>query len=141
MKLWNHKYISCFIKKISMILLQFLTILCPYQLCVTQQKKYVNKGCNLLNPYLLTVFLSIHFNKLPCSETWFLERGLRLEYSVNESERTRNRWLYDFQAINIETNPKYITVKVSFSQSYLFDSMYFWEVWIWTRSSLNIFYG
>ena len=66
--------------------------------------------------------LSIHSNELPCSKTWFLERGLRLEYSVKESERTRNLWLYDFQAMNIETNPKYITVKVNFSQSYLFES-------------------
>ena len=29
----------------------------------------INKGCNLLNPYLLTVLLSIPFNKLP----WLLE--------------------------------------------------------------------
>ena len=37
----------------------------PYKKCVTEKKKYVNKECNLLNPYFLTVLLSIQFNKLP----------------------------------------------------------------------------
>ena len=49
-----------------MILLQFLTILCPYKLCVnTEKRSYVNKRCNLLNLCLLKVLLSILFNELP----------------------------------------------------------------------------
>ena len=32
-----------------------------------REHKYVNKGCNLLNPYVITVLLSIPFNKLPRS--------------------------------------------------------------------------
>ena len=37
--------------------LQFRTILLPCKKCVTEKKLYVNKGCNLLNSYLLTIFL------------------------------------------------------------------------------------
>ena len=32
---------------------------------VTGNRTYINKGCNLLHPYLLTVLLSIPFDKLP----------------------------------------------------------------------------
>ena len=39
----------------------------PYERCVTEKRTYVNKGCNLLSPYVLTVLLSIPFNKLPCN--------------------------------------------------------------------------
>ena len=35
------------------------------------QEKIVNKGCNLMNPNLLTVLLSIFFNKLPCTMASF----------------------------------------------------------------------
>ena len=35
------------------------------------QEKIVNKGCNLLNPYLLMVLLSIPFYKLPCTMASF----------------------------------------------------------------------
>ena len=56
--------------------LQFRTILFPYKKCVTKKKTYVNKGCNLLNPYFLTVLLSIPCNKSPCEvcgiERWWL---------------------------------------------------------------------
>ena len=31
--------------------------------------KYVNKGCNLFNPYHLTVLLSMPFNELSCSSS------------------------------------------------------------------------
>ena len=31
-------------------------------------RKYVNKGCNFLNSYVLTVLLSIPFNKLPLEQ-------------------------------------------------------------------------
>ena len=49
-----------------MIVLQFLTILFPYVLCVnTEKRTNVNKRCNHLNPWLLKVLLSILFNKLP----------------------------------------------------------------------------
>ena len=37
----------------------------PYKKYFTEKITYVNKGCNLLNPYILTVLLSISFNKLP----------------------------------------------------------------------------
>ena len=37
----------------------------PYKKCVIEKRGYINKGHNLLNPYLLTVLLSIPFNKLP----------------------------------------------------------------------------
>ena len=33
---------------------------------VTEKRKYVNKSCYILNPCVLTVLLSIPFNKLPC---------------------------------------------------------------------------
>ena len=42
-----------------MILLQFRTIFLPYSLCVTEKRTYVNKGCNLENPYLLMVFSTV----------------------------------------------------------------------------------
>ena len=47
--------------------MQLWTIFLPYKKCVTEKKTYVNKGCNLLDPYLLTVLLSIPLNKLPWS--------------------------------------------------------------------------
>ena len=37
--------------------------------CVTEKRTYVNKGFNLLNPYHLTVLLSMPFNKLSCSSS------------------------------------------------------------------------
>ena len=36
----------------------------PYKKCVTEKRTYVNKGGNLRDPYLLTVLLSIPFDKL-----------------------------------------------------------------------------
>ena len=36
------------------------------QFCFFEKRTFVNKGCNLQSPYLLTVLLSIFFNKLPC---------------------------------------------------------------------------
>ena len=48
-------------------------------MCVTEKRIYVNKGCNLLNSYLLTVLLLIPFNKLPCA-------SFRLHYSENHQE-------------------------------------------------------
>ena len=40
-----------------------------FQLLQLEKRPYVNKGCNLFNPYLLTVLLSIPFNKLSCSSS------------------------------------------------------------------------
>ena len=37
----------------------------PYEKCITEKRKQINKGSNLLNSYLLTVLLSIPFKKLP----------------------------------------------------------------------------
>ena len=34
------------------------------------RREHVNKMGNLLNPYLLTVLLSIYFNKLPCHQQY-----------------------------------------------------------------------
>ena len=48
--------------------LQFWTILFPNKKCVTEKRTYVTKGCNLLNPCVLTFFLSILLNKLPWSD-------------------------------------------------------------------------
>ena len=39
--------------------LQFSTILLCYKKCVTEKRTKMNKGCNLLNPCVLTVLLSI----------------------------------------------------------------------------------
>ena len=53
-----------------------IAILFPYKLCATwQNRTFVNKGCILLKPYLLTVLLLIPFNKLSCpnpSGDWLL---------------------------------------------------------------------
>ena len=48
---------------------KFQTNVLPFEKCVTETRTNINKGCNLQNPYLLTVLLSIPFNKLP----WLLE--------------------------------------------------------------------
>ena len=42
---------------------------------VTENRTYVNKVGNLLNPYLLTVLLSISFNKLPLKIQRILSTG------------------------------------------------------------------
>ena len=39
-------------------------IVLPCKKCVTEKTAYVNKGCNLLNSYLIMGLLSIPFNKL-----------------------------------------------------------------------------
>ena len=64
---------NLFYQKIAlfMILLQFWTILLPYKLCVTEKRTYINKGCNLENPYLLTVFSAVPY-LLPNNVSWFL---------------------------------------------------------------------
>ena len=36
----------------------------PYKLCVTEKRAYVNGGCNLEIPYLLTILLSLPLNEL-----------------------------------------------------------------------------
>ena len=45
--------------------MQFSTLLLPYKKCVIEKKTYVNKECNLLNPYLLTVLLTIPLINYP----------------------------------------------------------------------------
>ena len=53
-----------------------IVILFPYKMCATwQNRTFVNKGCILLKPYLLTVLLLIPFNKSCCpnpSGDWLL---------------------------------------------------------------------
>jgi hypothetical protein len=73
--------LSCFINKMTlfMILLQFLPILFPCKLCVAEKKRYVNKGYNLLNPYRLTDWLSMTFNRLP----WTRAVTLRIPMQTN----------------------------------------------------------
>ena len=41
----------------------------PYKKCDTEKRTYVIKGCNLNSKYLVTVLLSIPFNKLPCNNS------------------------------------------------------------------------
>ena len=48
--------------------MQFWTILFTYKKCVNEKRTSVNKGWNLLNPYLLMVLLSIPFDKLLCGK-------------------------------------------------------------------------
>ena len=57
--------------------MQFWTILLHFALCVTEKRKYVNKGCNLVNPYRITVLLKIPFNKLPSFGTQFSSTGVQ----------------------------------------------------------------
>ena len=45
--------------------------------CVTEKRKYVNKGCNLVNPYPITVLLKIPFKKLPSFGTQFSSTGVQ----------------------------------------------------------------
>ena len=62
----------------------------------------VNKGCNLLNPYLLTVLLSMPFNKLPllilgattCTTLAFIMPGL-CHYSLFRNELTKSQIFLD----------------------------------------------
>ena len=57
--------------------MQFWTILLHFALCVTKRRKYVDKGCNLVNPYPITVLLKIPFNKLPSFGTQFSSTGVQ----------------------------------------------------------------
>ena len=61
---------NIFWKKSYIKILQFQTniLFCYFikKLLLRRVHKCVKKGCNLLNPYLLKVLLSILFNKLPC---------------------------------------------------------------------------
>ena len=62
------------------------------QKCVTEKRTYVNKVCNLSNCYVLTVFLSIPFNKLPWISAWkiFYFCGPKIEVKeclIMESEK------------------------------------------------------
>ena len=41
------------------ISLQFQTISMPYKMCVTKKRTYGNRGWNLENPYVLTVFSAV----------------------------------------------------------------------------------
>ena len=40
---------------------------------VFEKRTYVKKGCNFINPYLLTILMTIPFNKLP----WFIPSSTR----------------------------------------------------------------
>ena len=42
------------------------TIVFIQKTAITKKRTYVSKGCNFINPYFLTVFLTIPFNKLSC---------------------------------------------------------------------------
>ena len=57
--------------------LQFWTNFLPYKHCVVEKRKYVNKGCNLVNPYPITVLLTIPFNKVPSFGTQFSSTGVQ----------------------------------------------------------------
>ena len=51
------------------------------------RRKHVNKGCNVLSPYILTVSSSIPFNKLPCLKvilSW--PRGLNQDQTKQHKE-------------------------------------------------------
>ena len=63
--------------------MQFQTILLPYKKCVPKKRIYVNKGYKLLNSYLITVLVSIPFNKLP----WAAEAEAPEAAAVAASER------------------------------------------------------
>ena len=58
-------------------------------MCVTQKRTYVNKGCNLLNPYLLTVLLSIPFNK------YYLVRENVMRPLLKNCKASMNKSLYN----------------------------------------------
>ena len=51
------------------------------------------KGCNLLNPYLLKVLLSIPFNKLPWFQVWTYQHywGRRRNHQKNKWCKHKNR--------------------------------------------------
>ena len=57
------------IRVLTFLVTFFLLFKCS-KVCYWQEK-IVNKGCNLLNPYLLMVLLSIPFYKLPCTMASF----------------------------------------------------------------------
>ena len=58
--------------------MQLWTILLHFAQCVTVKRKYVNKGCNLVNPsYPITVLLTMPFNKLPWFGTQFSSTGVQ----------------------------------------------------------------
>ena len=62
----NHEITNkLFCKKNNYFIYNFIAILNHFFLCVTERRTNVNRGCNLEIPYLLTVLLSISFNKLP----------------------------------------------------------------------------
>jgi hypothetical protein len=68
----------CFVK-IMYKKLQFQIILLRYKKWVIDKTTYVNKGCNLIDPYLLTVLLSIPFNKFALQKTKQTKQNKRPE--------------------------------------------------------------
>ena len=63
----------------------------PYKKCVTEKRTYVNKGANVLNPYLLTVLLSIPFSKLPwCTVFFWAILNLMVKYILRRQHNLKN---------------------------------------------------
>ena len=67
--------------------LQFVTILLCYKKCVIEKRTYVNKGGNLLRPYVLMVLLSIPFNFPAFAQN---------RWKKTDGERQQNIKLYQF---------------------------------------------
>ena len=65
---------NIFWKKSCIENMKFSTIVLPYKMCVTDKRTYVNRGCNLINSYLLTDMVTIPLDKLPCPsfQNWAL---------------------------------------------------------------------
>ena len=76
---WKKK---CILKKCNFKPLWFF-----YKKCVTEKKTNEIKEGNLLNPYLLTVLLSVPFNKL---SLYFSDHLVSNMYTVNEVIRKRH---------------------------------------------------
>ena len=68
----------------------------PYKLCVTEKRTYLNRRCNLEIPYLLTVLLSISFNKLP-----YLQQSVVAQAQLAMRHLIRILQVYQLEATNI----------------------------------------
>ena len=81
--------------------MQFRTILFPYKKSRREKRTSVDKVCNTLYSYFLTVFLSVPFHKLPCFNTDFATKE-----GLDQHFATVHQQLEHFP--NNENNMKFI---------------------------------
>ena len=80
----------------------------PFCFIINWEENYVNKECNLFNPYFLLVMLSMHFNKLPLISTFCWGHTiycLHFQIPLKNSIVTRQNRTY-FQKKKVGVDPR-----------------------------------